>query len=158
MSTPPTMTRRNLRLTILTHPFELALGLALAINGLSGLAGYATPSIAALPPVPRYAYLVVSVIGGIGVIVGLILNDPPKHIGLGKTLERASLYLVASSYAVLAVVIAASNGSAGLPSALVSLVIGAACVARARAIREAALIILDQLRARTVAQDNGRDE
>lgn len=153
---PPTMTRRNLRLTMLTHPFELALGLALAINGAAGLAGFATPSVAAMPGIVRYPYLALSLLGGIGVIVGLILNDPPRHIGLGKSLERASLFLVAASYAGLAVLLVGSNGEAGIPSALVALVVGAACVLRAMAIREAALIILETLKTATARQERER--
>lgn len=157
MTSPPTMTRRNLRLTILTHPFELALGAAQAINGARGLFGDVSPSLEELPAVSLYLYLAVATLGGIGVVVGLILNDPPQHIGLGKTLERSSLYLVAAAYGGLAILLIASNGWAGFPTALVTVVVGAACLARARAIVEAANVILEQLEARNAAEES-RDE
>lgn len=147
MSTPPTMTRRNLWLTIQTHPFELALGAALAINGLRGFFGDVTASIDALPELPRFLYLAVSALGGVGVAAGLILNDPPSHIGLGKTLERASLWLVAASYGGLGILLVGNNGGASAATALVCFVVGAACVLRAIAIAKTARIILEALAA-----------
>lgn len=142
---PPT-TRRNVRLTLLAHPFELALGAALVINGAAGFAGYPTASVASLPELPQLLYLTVSTLGGLGVIIGLILNDPPSHIGLGKSLERASLFLVASSYLALAVLLVGRNGSPGIPTGVVVSVVAAACLLRAHAIRKTALIILATLR------------
>jgi hypothetical protein len=149
----PATSKRNIKLTLLAHPFELALGAALAINGLAGIIGYPSPSVAALPFIVRLGYLAISLLGGIGVVVGLILNDPPSHVGLGKSLERASLYLVAASYIALAVMLVGNNGTAGVPTALVALVVGAACILRAQAIRKAALIILEQLRAASAKED-----
>ena len=151
----PATSKRNIKLTLLAHPFELALGAALAINGLAGLVGYPSPSVAALPLVVRLGYLAISLLGGIGV-VGLILNDPPSHVGLGKSLERASLYLVAASYLALAVMLVGNNGVIGIPTALVALVVGGACILRAQAIRKAALIILEQIRAAASAQEDRR--
>ena len=153
---PRTMTGRNLRLVALAHPFELALGAALALNGLRGLLGSVSPSVDALAELPRILYLAVSSLGGIGVIVGLILNDPPRHFGLGKAIEQASLYLVAASYAVLALIIVAGNGWPGVATALVSLVVGGACLLRAHAIALTSAIILEELTARNT--QNTRDE
>lgn len=154
----PATSRRNIKLTLLTHPFELALGAALAINGVAGLIGFATASVAALPPFVRYPYLAISLLGGLGVIVGLIANDPPRHVGFGKSLERASLFLVAASYAGLGVALIGGNGWGGTPSAIVALVIGVACVLRATAIRITALTILAQVRQLAAQEQEARSE
>lgn len=154
----PATSRRNIKLTLLTHPFELALGAALAINGIAGLVGFATASVAALPAYARIPYLAISLVGGIGVVIGLLSNDPPRHVGFGKSLERASLFLVAASYAGLGVALIGFNGPAGIPTGLVQLVIGVACLLRAKAIRLTALTILEQIRGLAAQQQEARDE
>lgn len=157
--TPRRRPRRDrLPLAFYTHPFELALGAALVLNGFQGLLGEVLPSVAELPEVTRVLYLVVSVLGGVGTLVGVILNDPPTHINLSLAVERAALILVAVSYAVLAVIIVGRNGADGVATTTVSLVIAAACLLRVVAIRRAATIILEQLVERTRQQDGGPHE
>lgn len=156
--TMPATSRRNIRLTLLTHPFELALGAALAINGVTGLVGFATASVAALPAYARIPYLAISLLGGIGVVVGLLANDPPRHVGFGKSLERASLFLVAASYGGLGLALIGFNGLAGVPTGLVAILIGVACLLRAKAIRITALTILEQVRGLAAQQQEAHGE
>lgn len=151
MRHPPTRhssNRRDLPLVLYTHPFELALGAALALNGIRGIFGSVSPSLETLPAIPLGLYVVVSTIGGIGVITGILLggNDLTAHRGLGMSLERAGLFCVASAYLGLAVLLLSNNGDASITTAVVYVVIGAGCLLRTRAIRRAARIIIEQLR------------
>lgn len=133
---PPRRRRLTLPVVFYAHPFELALGAALVINGVRGIVGDNTPSVDALPPLPRLLYLAVSTIGGLGVVIGLWTHR--------KAVERASLFLVAAAYATVGILIVATNGTNGTV-ATVAAVVGAACVLRAIAIRRAALIVLATL-------------
>ena len=63
-------------LVLLTHPFELALGAVLIINGLRGFAGDISPSLATLPQWLQVVYLAVSTVGGTGVVTGLLARVP----------------------------------------------------------------------------------
>lgn len=134
---PPRRRRLTLPVVFYAHPFELALGAALVINGVRGIVGDNTPSVDALPPLPRLLYLAVSTIGGLGVVIGLWTHR--------KAVERASLFLVAAAYATVGILIVATNGTNGIATATVAAVVGAACVLRAIAIRRAALIVLATL-------------
>lgn len=155
---PPSFSRRNFRLTLLAHPFELAIGAALAINGVRGFFGGLSPSMTTIPAVSLYLFLVTSTLGGLGVVVGLILNDPPRHQGFGKALERSSLFLVAYSYAALALILVVVNGWPGVATGIVTLLIAAACLLRARAIRLASEVILEQLTARNTQNTEEDDD
>lgn len=145
----PRQRRTRVNLLVHAHPFELALGFALVINGLRGVLGDYSPSVGDLPAPALVLYLVVTVIGGLGTIIGLWLadditvtvNDP------GKIIERASLWLVSASYAGFAVLVVYANGTAGLAAGLTAIVIAAACIFRTRAIRRAQRVILEQIQA-----------
>jgi hypothetical protein len=158
MQPPPSFSRRNFRLTLLAHPFELAIGAALAINGVRGFFGGLSPSMTTIPAVSLYLFLITSTLGGIGVVIGLILNDPPQHQGFGKALERSSLFLVASSYGALALIIVGVNGWPGVATGIITLLIAGACLLRARAIKLAAEVILEQLEARNAQNDREDDD
>lgn len=151
MTPTPPRSRRQLPIPLvcLTHPFELALGAALVANGLRGFLGAPSPSVADLPVIPLLMYLAISTLGGLGVIAGLVMNDPPQHHGRAVSIERASLYLVSASYAGFAILVIGNNGANGIPAGLVALVVGAACLFRAIAIRRAALTVLEELRRAT---------
>lgn len=137
-------TKPRVPLVLLTHPFELALGGVLVANGLRGFGGKISPSLAALPGWLTLGYLIVSTIGGVGVVVGLLLRADSVP-GFGVVLERASLFLVAASYFTLAVAILQANGSGGVGVAVTLGVVMAACLLRAHAIRLAARAVLRTL-------------
>lgn len=136
--------RPSLPLVLLGHPFELALGGVLVVNGVRGFLGEISPSLALLPEWLVMAYLVLSTIGGLGVITGLFLRAD-HLVGFGVRLERSSLFLVSASYFTLAVAILQSNGSGGIGVATTLTVIMAACLLRARAIHNASKAILHTL-------------
>lgn len=143
MSPPPPTHPARLNLLLHTHPFEVALGLALLVNGIRGFLGQFSPSVTELPALPLFMYLGVSVLGGLGTLIGLWRTDHPE----GKIIERASLWLVAASYAGFALLVVAGNGAAGIATGSTTLIVAAACIFRARAIRKAQRLILEQLRA-----------
>src|SRR5207237_6571076 len=118
----------------LAHPFELALGGVLVANGARGFAGEVSPSLALLPDWLVLAYLVVSTIGGVGVITGLTVTIR-RRPGFGVALERSALFLVAASYVALAAAILQANGSGGAGVGATLSVVAAACLLRAHAIR-----------------------
>jgi hypothetical protein len=135
---------------MLTHPIELALGAALLIAGVFSLFGYLSPSIASLPFAGRVLYLVVSSIGGAGVIAGLVIaSRAGKHydrLAFGLALERAALFLVASAYLGLGAAVLVRNGQAGANTGLVTVVISGALLLRARGIRKASIAVYEALR------------
>lgn len=133
-------------LVFYTNPFELVLGAALAINGVAGLCGRPSPSLADLPTIPLHAYLAISTIGGVMLMVALAKRDDTRAIeGAGRALERSALFLVATGYLGLGAVILVNNSPRGIPIATVSILVGLACLLRARAIRKATLVILAKL-------------
>jgi hypothetical protein len=136
--------RRVIPLVLLTHPFELALGGVLVINGVRGFFGDVSTSLAALPHWLVIVFLVVSTVGGAGVTVGLILRSD-HLVGLGVRLERSSLFLVAASYFTLAVAILQTNGKGGIGVAATLIFVMAGCLLRARAIYMASKTILHTL-------------
>ena len=137
MPAPPTPRRRRFALPVVfyAHPFELALGAALIVNGVRGFTGSLSPSVDQLPQLPLALYLIVSTVGGLGVVLGLVTER--------KTIERSALYLVAAAYAAYGILLVSTNGAAGI--ATVAAVVAAACVLRAKAIRKAAQIVLATL-------------
>lgn len=152
MPSPPTRLRvrlgRRVPVEVYTQPFELALGLALVINGVRALIGGLSPSVSTLPPLPLYLYVIVSTIGGAGVTVGLLFGRPtPDHPVrvAGLRVERASLYLVAASYAVLLVVIFYVNRWAGFQTGILLALFVTACLLRTVAIRKTARVVIDTL-------------
>jgi hypothetical protein len=140
----PAHARVRIPLVLLTHPFELALGSVLAINGVRGWLGDLSSSLLDLPEWLTLAYLIVSTIGGVGVVAGIVLRAD-HLVGLGVRLERSSLFLVAASYTTLALAILNVNGRGGLGIALTLLVITLACILRAVAIKKASTTILHTL-------------
>lgn len=139
MPAPPTPRRRRFALPVVfyAHPFELALGAALIVNGVRGFTGSLSPSVDQLPQLPLALYLIVSTVGGLGVVLGLVTER--------KTIERSALYLVAAAYAAYGILLVSTNGAAGIATATVAAVVAAACVLRAKAIRKAAQIVLATL-------------
>ena len=134
---PPDRRRHSPRIPVVlyAHPFELALGAALLVNGVRGFTGSLSPSVDQLPQLPLALYLIVSTVGGLGVVLGLVTER--------KTIERSALYLVAAAYAAYGILLVSTNGAAGI--ATVAAVVAAACVLRAKAIRKAAQIVLATL-------------
>lgn len=140
----PRHARVRIPLVLLTHPFELALGSVLVINGIRGWSGDLSTSLADLPEWLTLTYLIVSTGGGIGVVTGIVLRAD-HLVGLGVRLERSSLFLVAAAYFTLAIAILGANGRGGLGIALTLMVITMACILRAVAIKKASRTILHTL-------------
>lgn len=142
MTAPPR--RRDLPVVLYAHPFELALGVAFTVIGLRAIfEGTTTPSVDQLPELPLLLYRAATTLGGLGVIAGLIAR---AH-ALGRTVERASLYAVAGTWAGYSVLGLAYQGREdGFGVAIITLAIAAACLLRALAIRKTERVILAQLR------------
>ncbi|GAB3988900.1 hypothetical protein [Nocardioides marmoraquaticus] len=145
MPRPPARRRWTDRIPtpLLTHPLELALGLLLVVNGARGLIGDVTPSLTELPALMRLAYLAISSFGGVVLVGGIIAasrrpaitRTADAPIPAGVAVERAALFVVAASYAGLALVVIFNNPGRGTGYALVLAVIAAACWLRTVAIR-----------------------
>lgn len=142
----PIPRRRRIWLMILVHPLELALASALVVNGIRGIAGDLTSSLAALPTLPIVVYLVISTGGGAAVGVALFLQTAIRTTDLGVVIEGGAIALVGTSYAGLALLLVATNGASGIGVAVVSLLVGAGCGIRAYAVRITSDITLHQLR------------
>ena len=148
MTTPPSRPRSARRgripVVLYAHPFEVALGVAFVVIGLRTLIeGQTTPAVDALPDLPHLLYRVVSVLGGVGVLVGIALR---RHAA-GRTVERASLYAVAGAWAAYAVVVIDAHGwRGGFATSALAVLIAAACLLRTLAIRKTERVILAQLR------------
>lgn len=127
--------RRPLPVALYTHPFEIALGLVLLLLGVTGFFGTPSPAVASLPMLQLAIYNAVSAVGGAGLLFGIFRHDPPRQIGIGVALERASLYLVASAYAGRGVLVVAHNGYAGASTGILTAILATACLFRAAAIR-----------------------
>lgn len=142
-STPP---RRRFQLPVVlyAHPFELAFGVVLVLNGVKALAtGDLTPSVnATLPTFQLLAYRLMGLAGGLGVLVVLALRTRT----VGRTIERSALWLTASSYLAYAVVLVGVFGTPAAWNALTAGAVGVGCILRAIAIRKTDRIILRQLR------------
>lgn len=142
--------RRDLPVVTYTHPLELAIAVALVVNGIRGALGALSPSVDALPTVPYFLYLLVSTAGGLAVTVGVIRAEAERAPGAGNsvhvvsygpTLERAGLFLVASALLSFAIILIAANGYDGLGTGITSLILSAGVIQRARAVRRASRII-----------------
>lgn len=141
----PIPLRRRLWLMVLMHPLELALAVALVINGIRGALGDLPGSLASLPLVPLVGYLVVSTLGGVAAAVGLFLQTALRTVDVGVGMERAAMSLVGTSYLGVAVLVIPT---AGVGVAIVSACVGVGVLIRAYAIKLTAAITLDQLRRR----------
>lgn len=154
-------TKPVLPVVLFTHPFELALGSALAINGVRGLTGHNSPSVATLPSLPLAMYLVVSTIGGIGVVTGLLLVDRAgksyTRAAIGLAVERSCLYLVAASYAGLGILLVGVNHSRGIGTAVVIGVVAMSCILRTVAIRRSVRAITKALRRTRLGEEGNPD-
>lgn len=134
--------RLGVPVVLYAHPFELGVGAAFVILGLRGIiAGTSGPSVDALPEVPLLMYRVASMLAGAGIVVGLMLREHP----VGRAIERAACYVLASALLAFALLVVGHNGGIAIPSALVSAFIGVACFFRARAIRKTELVICETL-------------
>lgn len=135
--------------TLLTHPFELALGWALIANGARAAIGDVTPSLTHLPMPLLLLYFTVSAVGGTGLVVALMTPQPPvplrppsAPIPWNTAVERAALFLVAASYAALGVMVLVNNPGRGLGYAIVVGIVALGCVLRIVAIRSTTRAVL----------------
>lgn len=143
LAVPHRIGRFTVPLVFYTNPFEMFLAAALLVQGIVGLAGYPSPSLAEVPFWPRTAYLAVSTFGGGLLMVALALYDPVLPLkGSSRALERAALFVVASGYLGLTGTLLIVNWPRALPVAIVSGLCGVACLFRARAIRRASNVII----------------
>lgn len=144
MPANPSRRRRDLPVVLYAHPFELALGVAFTLIGLRALVeGTTTPSVDQLPELPLLLYRAATTIGGLGVIAGLL----GRAHALGRTIERASLYTVAGTWAGYSVLVVSVQGwRDGFSTSAITLAIALACLLRALAIRKTERVILAQLR------------
>ena len=138
-STPPPGRRRFLLrrhrlkvpVVVYAHPFELGIGAAFVVLGLKGLlGGHSSPSVDALPELSLLLYRLAELAAGIGILVGLAI----RREAIGRAIERASCYVLGAALLAFAVLLVGRNGSAGWDVGLVTAFIGAACIARGRAI------------------------
>lgn len=142
MTAPPRQ-RRDLPVVLYAHPFELAIGAAFILLGLKGLVGgHSSPSVDALPDLSLVLYRLAELAAGIGILVGLAVRDKP----IGRAVERAACYVLASALVAFAVLLVGRNGAAGWDVALVCAFIGLACFLRARALVKTERVILAELR------------
>lgn len=147
MTNPPPRSARRVRVPVVlyAHPFEIALGVAFVVIGLrTVIEGQTTPAVDELPELPLLLYRVVSVLGGLGVLVGIGYR---RH-ALGRTVERASLYALCGAWAAYGVIVLDAHGwRGGAATALLGGLIASACLLRALAIRKTERVILSTLRA-----------
>lgn len=124
---------------LLTHPFEVALSIALLAPPARGLlAGAVTPSVdSTLPEVPLAAYQLVSGLAGLMILSGLLTREKWRP---GRTLERAGMWMAAGAFIGYGVVVMFALGWVGFVNIVTTLVIGCACVLRALAIRLAEIL------------------
>lgn len=129
----------------LTHPFELALGVALMATLIRGiLVGEVAPSIdTTLPELPRLLYQVISGCAGIGIVVGLLTRERWRP---GRTIERAGMWLAFGAFGGYAFILANSAGWSAFVNVVVAGVISIACLLRALAIRLAEVLEYRALR------------
>lgn len=143
---PPTGRRRRFRIPVLlyAHPFEVCIGVAILIlGGRALIEGATSPSVDQLPDLPLLLYRVASTLGGLGLITGLLLR---QH-ALGRAVERAGCYVLASALAGYAVLVIAYQGREdGFGVSIITTAIAAGCLLRALAIRKTERIILASLR------------
>lgn len=149
---PPPTSRQRLNLLLFAHPFEMALGGILVVNGIRFALDTqtASASVAELPPWALAVYVLVSMAGGILTLTGLWVGERRN----GRGLEASGLWMVAASYAGFGFLITALYGTLAITTALVCGVVASACILRARAIRKTQTIILETLR--EGAQDHSR--
>lgn len=145
--------RPQIPVTLLTHPFELALGWALIANGVRAVFGDVTPSLAELPGLLQVFYFTVSCLGGTGLVVALTAPQGPASrrpttapIPWNTAVERAALFLVTAAYAVLAIMVVGNNPSRGLGYATVVGIVALGCVLRIVAIRRTTRAVMRSLR------------
>lgn len=143
-SSPPPTRRQRIGLLLYAHPFELALGGILVVNGIRFALDTETASrsVAELPTWALTVYILVSMAGGILTLSGLWVGERRN----GRGLEASGLWMVAASYAGFGFLITALYGGMALTTALVCAVVASACILRAKAIRRTQTIILETLR------------
>lgn len=139
-------TPRRLRLptVLLTHPFELALGLVLVLILIRGLlVDQVTPSVdSTLPFWPRAAYQAASGGAGVCIVFGLLVREKWRP---GKGVEQFGLWLAAGALLSYAYILGASVGWSGFVNITMSALIGIACILRNVGLRVAELLKLSIL-------------
>lgn len=146
---PPPPAPWRIPLALYLHPFEVLVGFALVLIGLRNLGvgdGLSAPPsiLAAVGREAGVAWLAGSLLGGLGILVGVLGHS----VALLRAVEKAGLYLVAGTSTAYAVALLGNVGvqAAGYSAATYA-AIGGACLIRARAIRRAELATLEALRA-----------
>lgn len=147
MTSPPTK-RRSWQLPVVfyAHPFELALGIVLLVNGTRGLlSGDTSPAVNnALPESVLLAYAVLSIVGGAGLLLGLRWRAAP----VGRGLERLALWVMCGVYSSYVVVLFATYpASTAWATGANGAAIATACLLRERAIAKTQRVILATQRA-----------
>lgn len=96
-----------LPVVVYAHPFELAFGLALIINGFRTiLTGQTAPSIDdSLPELFILLYRLLSMGAGVCIVAGVFIAGHPTTRPQGRTIERVGLWLAAGSYGSYAFVL-----------------------------------------------------
>lgn len=159
--TPPpcrTPRARAAALTLYAHPFELATAVLLGVSAIR-TATRLEDVLGILAPPIVYAWATITVLGILGIIVGLfgsadLTGAHPRRRALYRALEKAGLYLLAAATGVIAVLVAAALPWAEeWPSDVQLAAIVAACFLRAGAVRKAERITLLTLRRRRRSQE-----
>lgn len=150
-------------LVVDTHPIELALCAVLIFNGARGLVfGYISPSVDALPRPVWLVYLLVSTLGGLATLAGLVLTSRAgrdyDRLALGLRLERSGLYLVSAAYASLGFVVISANGRAGISTGILTGIIAFACWRRTKGIARSARVVTRELRKLRIQRESGSDD
>lgn len=153
---PPPRRRPTLPLVLLTlyaHPFELATAVLLGVSAVR-TATRLEAVLGILAPPIVYAWAAVTVLGILGILVGLfgsadLTGAHPKRRAFYRALEKAGLYLLAAATGVIGVLVAvALPWGDEWPSDVQLGAVVAACFLRAGAIRKAERITLLTLRHR----------
>lgn len=137
--TPPRP--RRLPAVLYAHPFELALGVAFILAGVRAtevLDFRAFPLDDRIVDLVLTGYIVGGIIGGAGILTGLAC----RVSALGRTIEQASLLLVAGVWSAYGLNLALLPGTGGAATGAIHIAIAVACLLRAIAIYKTARVIL----------------
>jgi hypothetical protein len=130
---------------LLTHPFELALSVALLAPPVRGLlSGLVTPTLDnTLPEAPLIAYQLISGIAGLAIMVGLLSREKWKP---GRTVERAGMFIASGAFGGYAWVLILNLGWSAFVNIVLVGIFSIACVLRGLAIQLAQVLEFRALR------------
>lgn len=152
---PPGRARtRAIILTLYAHPFELATTALLGVSAIR-TATHLEEVLGILSTWQAYGWAVATIVGITATVVGLfgsadLTGANPRRSAGYRASEKAGLYLLAASTAVIGVLVEAALpfGDAWSSDAQLGAIV-AACLFRAGAIRKAERITLEVLRHRS---------